>query len=223
MSMTSATLENAFFAYGDLDTEIAKKLDSMTWEHTEAANYFGEFVALTEFDAATQATCLEMFEGISNAYISLNNSIVHPLRVMVSYILAGAELTFDNVALGLCHNIREVGKGDFDWFEQKFLSPAVRTQIEILSIDRSRERDNTYMEGYYQGIEAQGLMPFKGFDKLDNFLCFVSRDVQPFYYGVVERHVCPPLKTSDPRLSDYLNEVSQYARIPKVRQHYAGQ
>ena len=222
MDMTSSTLENAFFVFDDIDTEIEKKLESLAWENTRAANLYSEFVAQAQFDATTRATCLELFESISSAYISLGNSIVHPLRVMVSFILAGAELTYDNVTLGLCHNIREVGKGEFDWIEQQFLSASVRAKIETLSIDRSRERDNTYMEGYYRRIKDQGLMTFKGFDKLDNFLCFVSRDVQPFYYGVVERHVCPPLETSAPRLSDYLSQVSQYARVPDVRRRYGG-
>ena len=139
---------------------------------------------------------------------------------MVSFLMEGVDLTYDDVSLGLCHNIREVGKGEFDEIERQYLSESVRSKIEVLTIDRGRERESAYMDAYYGRIESQGLMRFKGFDKLDNLLGFVREDVDSFYYGVVDHYVCPALAASDPRLCAYLSQVSQYARDPDVRRRY---
>lgn len=214
-------LKDYFFVFDEMDDEIEKKLNSMNWSDHFAAELFSIFVESAGLDGDTRSRCNDLFGIACNAYHSVGNSIVHPFRVMVSFIFAGAQPTYDNVSLGLCHNIREVGKGRFDDIEREYFSAAVQSCIKILTIDRERELDPVYLDDYYARIEDEGLMRFKGFDKLDNFLCFVRRDVKPFYYGIVDDRVCPSLARTDPKLGDYLVCLSRYARSPIVRERYA--
>jgi len=221
MNMTPPALREYIFFFDDIDTEIEKKLSSLRWSDARAEELFALFIEGTDFDVPTKAACYGLYEAVSKAYQSANNTMNHPLRVMLSVALADAKPTYDSVTLGLCHNIREVGKGALDDIEQKFLSASVRADIKSLTIERRLERDHAYMQSYYGGIEDRGLTRFKGFDKLDNFLGFVCRDVDEFYYDVVERFECPGLAVSMPVLGDYLQRVSHYARETEVRERYA--
>ena len=134
-------LRSEFFAFGRLDDEIGKNLKSSTCTSEKTKRLFLEFLDFSNLPDSDSRQLVGLYELLASAYGPLGAPLIHPLRVTVSWLLYKGEASYDEISLGLCHNIREIGKGRFVAIEGEFLSNQVRQHIEILTIDRSRERD----------------------------------------------------------------------------------
>ncbi len=211
----------SFFRFAAIDVEIARRLASDTVPAEQLAGEVLDMARSALADEAERQRIASLFTALQSAYDAIGSSFAHPVRVTASYLLAGEALSYDSISLAISHNIREVGKGNLVDIEDAFLSPQVRQDIGLLTIKRSSERDPAYLTDYYDRILDTGLMVLKGHDKLDNFLGFARREVDPFYYGVVDDYVCPRLEPIDAELARYLGEVSKYVRRSEIRLHYA--
>jgi len=179
----------SFFRFAAIDVEIARRLASDAAPAEQLAGEVLDMARTALADEAERQRIASLFATLQSAYDAIGSSFAHPVRVTASYLLAGEGLSYDSISLAISHNIREVGKGNLADIEDAFLSPQVQQYIGLLTIKRSRERDPAYLTDYYDRILDAGLMVLKGHDKLDNFLGFVRREVDPFYYGVVDDYV----------------------------------
>ena len=212
--------EAYFFNFESFDQEISKKISSLETDTDLLVKLLQDSVGP---DLSTRD-----WEEVNWLYSSLKdlpfneiypNYLTHPIRVAHTYSSFQEKVTFDDVILGLCHNIIEAGVWERVDSEPSFLSDQVRRRIEILTIDRNQERDRDYLETYYGHIveESPNLMLFKALDKLDNTLWWVHLDLKYYHAEIVLDHVCPRIADSHTKLEAYLRELTHYVLTDKAK------
>lgn len=207
-----------------MDIEIRRKLESM---HAPSDDLFAELVDVAKADglgkdAVTRIKGLYAVLCEQNAGDGSGSALNHPIRVAATWWKISGEYIYETLALGLCHNIRETGNHALHGIEDAFLSSASREAIGLLTIDRSRERDLSYLASYYDEIAGYGdrLMTLKGLDKLDNFLSYALYDLDPYYFMVVDDYVTPRLAKEHAALAGYLQSVADCVRTESAKVTY---
>lgn len=212
-----------FFAFEPFDLEIEKKLATLS---VGSGPLCAEYLAIVEKSAVASAD-VSRVEKLCERLLGLGGSteyaeyLTHPIRVSASYLPYLSHPTFDDLALSLCHNAIET-----DWYDaiqEQFLSPGVRGQIKLLTIDRTLERNREYLDRYYNDIEAAPgkLMVLKTLDKLDNALWWAQFDVTRHDSDVIFEYVCPRAARIDRRLADYLEGLARHVLKPETKKRYA--
>lgn len=209
-----------FFNFSAIDEEIVKKLKSRDWDHRFCKALFLLVTSLLSLECDERKRLEMLYDDIFHNYSTVGKDLIHPTRVLASYLLAGKGGNYDTISMLLAHNIREVGKGSFGQIEKKYLSESSSKEIEILTIDRARERDHTYMIDYYNKIHDKNLIEIKALDKLDNFLEFPTKKVDIFYFNVLDKYLFPLMKGDLSTLRRYLEDVSLYVRQNVTKTKY---
>lgn len=211
-----------FFGFGDFDDEISKKLRTVatpTQELEEALfaelhphrdridlETVGDFLAhLNRFD----------FDAIYPRYLN------HPIRVTASWLrTSSAPLVTEDVIFSLCHNAKEAGV--LERLDSAFITTNVRSRIETLTIDRSREKDVPYRHSFYAAIQSHSdaLFLYKCLDKLDNTFWWVMSDLEQYHVSVVEQEVLPVMTRIHPRLGAYFSQLLPHVLNPAVKKRY---
>jgi len=155
------------------------------------------------------------------------NYSLPPLRVAHSLTLLPETSRAELVSVALCHNFREsanlpILKNALDLIEVEFLEPPARQFLDLLFINRSKERDENYLASYYKGIAMAGspLVILKGFDKLDNHLTYAFENLDPFHHQTVKHFMIPVLKAANPNLAFYLERLVSHVEDPQVVRSY---
>ena len=214
-------MQSYFFNFEVFEQEIQKKIESLKIDHIYLMDEF-----LTQLSETLNTYDIEMvgllFSRLQqlpfdNLYV---NYLTHPIRVSASYISMLQSVSYDDVALGLCHNIKEAGfleMMDFD-----ILSPETRSCIEKLTIDRSMEKDEIYLAEFYNQIadDSRDLMLLKALDKLDNTLWWVKFDVDPHDVDVVLDFVYPRIGIRYPKLASYIRDLTSYVLTDEAKSRY---
>ena len=217
-------MQQPFFEFASLDTEIRHKLESMK---VPSGELFSSLVRTARADGLDDdggrriselfvALC-EKFDGAAD-----KPTLNHPIRVAATWGKISGRHSYETLAFGLCHNIRENGGNALKNIEAAFLSANSRDMIGLLTIDRERERDFSYLSSYYDAIEqASGdLLIFKGLDKLDNFLSYAIYDLDPYYFMVLDDFVTPRLTQKHAKLAAYLQNVADRVRTSDAKTTY---
>jgi|GEM_PF-2929475 len=213
-----------FFDFEPMDVEIRRKLESM---HATSDDLFAELVGGAKTDGLGQDGVTRI-EGLYAALCEQNagdgdgSALNHPIRVAATWWKMSGKHIYETLAFGLCHNIRETGNNALQGIEDAFLSSASRGAIGLLTIDRGRERDLSYLASYYDAIveHGNGLMTLKGLDKLDNFLSYPLYDLDPYYFMVVDDYVTPRLAKENAALASYLQSVADCVRTESAKVTY---
>lgn len=211
-----------FFAFGGVDAEITKKLHtvSLSTEDMEKA-FFAELDAYqSRIDIERISLFLAHLKGFdfNSIYPRYLN---HPIRVTASWLRTSAvPLATEDVIFSLSHNAKEAGV--LDRLDAAFISPEVRSRIETLTIDRSREKDVSYRHSFYRLIQSHSdaLFLFKCLDKLDNTFWWVMSDLEEYHVAVVEQEVLPVMNRIDPRLSVYFSRLLKHVLDPSIKKRY---
>lgn len=205
--------EGLFFRFEGFDREIGRKLASLTagadtlaqalWDLLGRRHFVEEDLA--RLRALQDRLAVVPFDDMYPGYLT------HPIRVAAAYASLLPSPSADDVALGLCHNLNEAGNLAGVASVRALLSPEVQRRIDVLTIDRAREREQVYLGQFYDRIAGEGdLLTLKAFDKLDNTLWWVEFDVEDWDADVVLRHVCPRLAPRVPQLAEYLVQLVPY-------------
>lgn len=133
--------------------------------------------------------------------------IAHPVRVAALSLLSQNNPSADLGVVSLLHNVFEVSDKSFEEIEQKFGSTTAE-QIAILTVDRSKQWDQTYKKQYYQAISTGALTMrlVKIFDKLDNLFILginPNEDIRGRYLKEIEEYIMPMVRSSIPALESY--------------------
>jgi hypothetical protein len=202
-----------FFELGALDREIEKKLASLETPAEELAEELVELVP-----PPGRLRVRELWTALASLSFDhlYPNYLAHPVRVAGSWLHLRPDLGYAEVALALCHNVREAGVAG-----SVPLPPELRRAVDVLTIDRARERDEAYLDAFYDRLASEGLIVLKGLDKLDNALDWVRHDVEAYDVRVVLEHVCPRLEREEPALADYLRGLTRYVVSGAAKERFA--
>lgn len=147
--------------------------------------------------------------------LSSDDYLKHPInvgRLVASY---ADNIDESYVHLALVHNLIEVG-GKVNQKQLSIISPDIIKDIEILTVDRSKQWDWGYKDVYYKNIQSSDRAScIKIFDKLDNiFLIQQNKDkeIRKKYMYEIEEFLMPMAKKRVPNLVDYMNKLTMYCK-----------
>jgi hypothetical protein len=213
-----------FFQFDELTKEIEKKLDTLT-KNTDYL--FMELLLKVQNDGLSNQSISrleELYTNLKDTFERENGqySLNHSIRIAALFWDLSKKKTYQTLALCLCHNLREAGKGQLKNIEIKYLNDKSIEAVKRLTIDRNQERSLKYLEEYYDNIDKMeaDLMVLKGCDKLDNFLSYSIYNLEPYYYMVVNRFVVPRVESYQPQLSKYLANVASYVQTDLAKKNH---
>jgi len=215
---------NYFFNYGNFDEEIMKKLDSLETPLNDLMRGIWVQPELRCLSRENKTRLDNLYRHLSSLPFDriYSNYLSHPIRVTASYALVLGTTSYDDLALAMCHNLKEAGfLAEFDQ-ENQFLNQSTKDRIMRLTIDRSREKNANYLKCYYDDIKAhsKNLMILKALDKLDNIFWWVAFDLDTYHANIVLDFVCPRIKKICPRLEEYLRTLVPYVLSPVVKEKF---
>jgi len=221
-------VQNHFFSNRDFDNEIKSKLKSLRVSPDNLAIAFVDHVLPRYFGEDERKQISLLIQHLQKFPFDLvyKNYLSHPIRVAASYCLFLDKPTYDDVVLALWHNIIEAElelpeKVDPD---NRLLSDKVRDEIKRLTIDRSRQKELSYLNAYYdnllEGQSKSNLILVKALDKLDNTFGWVKTDMNGYYSDVVLYFVCPRLEKVNFNLAKYLRELTYYVLKESTKKKY---
>lgn len=146
-----------------------------------------------------------------DAYLS------HPFRVARVAMTLRDGPDARTFTVGTLHNVYEIGNVGEAHLVERGVAPDDAAAIRLLTIDRSRETDPSYLRAFYGAIEAHSewLALVRTVDKLDNVLglqLLAEGPVKTSYIDLAERFVGPMARALDARLGAYFAEAIAFAR-----------
>lgn len=208
-----------------MDEEIQKKILSRKTSSDELMKHLFEKLEDKRISPRDLSKVGKLYEEfLLGSRFNQENAeyLSHPIRVTASYVDYLKQVTYEDVALGLCHNLKEKLGDEYQKVSDEFVPRSVKSAIEVLTIDRRREKDHAYLKEFYDGIEQAGknLMLLKALDKLDNTLIWVLLDLESYHAEIVLNFVCPRIAKSYPGLERYLRTLTQYVVTEKAKNQF---
>jgi hypothetical protein len=208
-----------FFNYRSFDEEIIQKKLSHSFD---TDSYFFTFLEDLKRNNICDCSNIEKFNfKIKEIFLTepYPKYMHHPYRLAISYVKEIANPNEDDVIFALSHNSMELCI-----HEKIGISKILLEKVNILTIDRKREKDKIYRKEFYDAIESYStdLMLFKALDKLDNTLSWVYLDFETYHIDVVLEEVCPRTKKNNPKLSEYLEKLVIYTTNSEIKKKYRG-
>jgi (p)ppGpp synthase/HD superfamily hydrolase len=153
---------------------------------------------------------------------SVGAYLSHPIRVATLGLTLTDKPNLEIVQIGLVHNIFEVSGLNEARLKEAGYSERVASAVRQLTIDRARETDVEYLQGFHEGIVAFGppLPLVRTVDKLDNLLglaILADGPVRDSYIDLAERFVLPLAESVDCRLARYFASAIAYQRATGCR------
>ena len=117
----------------------------------------------------------------------------------------------DDIKFILSHNIIECDI--FKKFKNNLTDKQVK-KIQILTIDRKREKNQSYLKFFYDQIfkHSTNLFIFKSLDKMDNALIGDRILFSNHALNIFEKHIFAKLKKNSYKLFLYQKKILSYAK-----------
>ncbi len=134
----------------------------------------------------------------------------HTLRVanMSNFFQENLKLKKELIILGLFHNIIESSNLDKN-FLSWLLGKKIYNQINILTVNRKKEKNKYYINSYYRKLymSHKNLRIIKILDKIDNLfiigLCENNKQRKD-YINHIKKYICPMILKDTPILYNYV-------------------
>ena len=138
----------------------------------------------------------------------------HPLRMATLAAEMFTDEKQEGVVVSLVHNILEVTPVTTKELAEIVGEPVAGT-VEVLTVDRIRQKDIAYKISYYRNIQNRGLVAagIKVLDKYDNlFLLGLNSDadVRKWYLDEIDEHVIPLARFCEPIMPGIENETTDF-------------
>ncbi len=214
-----------FFSYRDISVEVQCKIASLNIDPSILGRSLLAEMSLRGMPSHDLHRIERLLEALSVLPFDrvYSNYLGHPIRVAAAFArdLRGGP-RYRDIALALCHNFRETGIDGQSAIEAEFLWPEASSFLDTLWTDRSKERDPSYLDSYYEGISSSpgNLLILKGHDKLDNFLSYAIYDIDEYHKSVVTNWVLPLLQEKARPLSEYLGRVVDFVFDDEIRRSF---
>jgi (p)ppGpp synthase/HD superfamily hydrolase len=221
------------YIFDSVEDEAAKKVATMLSPSADVESAFLSEceIRLTKAQVGVARRTLDFAKSIRSedaTHPSIRLYISHPVRVASMVVRIIQDEPHRPTVLGLIHNVYEIGglaesdliQADFD----RFIADAIR----VLTVDRSRQWDPSYLEPYYESIEQFGAEAalVRCLDKLDNLLAFElirEENNRSKYLDLAHRFVVPMAKRLSSDLGDYMGGVIAYMSARGCRPELATQ
>lgn len=217
--------KNIFFQFESFDLEIRKKFISLEMSIQDLTERLLEklkqenLCSKSDFDKTeTLIHFLEKF-SLDEVY---RNYLSHPIRVAGSFASVLGKISYDDLSLALCHNMIETGYAE-KITSQGFLSERTIKAIQLLTTDRAKEQNTSYLISYYQNIQnySKELALLKALDKLDNMLWWPNFKIESHQINVISNFVSPMIHHSYPKVEKYLSELVPYVLLDETKEKFA--
>lgn len=222
--MPGESAPDRFFEFRDFDDEIAAKLDSLERAPSRVMQGLTTTLEALGVDAAAIARLDRLFVRLDALPFDAMypNYLTHPIRVVASFARIRAGACYDELGLCLCHNVREAGLAEAVGSDPSLLPAEMMANVDLLTIDRTFERDRVYLDEFYDRLEhaPTDLLTLKALDKLDNTLWWPRFEIEPWDADVVLEQVCPRLRKRNGRLATYLEGLTHHALAPATRRKF---
>ena len=139
------------------------------------------------------------------------NYLTHPIRVSDMYFQNIKDVNVDDIKFILSHNIIECDI--FKKFKNNLTAKQIK-KIQILTIDRKREKSQLYLKSFYDRIfkYSTNLFIFKSLDKMDNALIGDKILFSKHALNIFEKHIFIKLKKYNYELYLYQKKLLSYAK-----------
>ena len=206
-------VKNFFFSFDKIQREEFKKKQSLSILPKDLFNYFISYY-LKEYDEKE----IDDIKNFFSKLVVLNfdkiykNYLSHPIRLAQMWISINKKVPVSEIKFALAHNIIENG------YLEEIKNNLEDTQIEkikILTIDRKKEKNLSYLNTYYSNIEkhSQNLIIFKSLDKLDNLLIGEKYLFNEYSVNLLKNEVCSRLNKYNTKLNNYnINTIHLYKK-----------
>ncbi len=206
-------VKNFFFSFDKIQREEFKKKQSLSILPKDLFNYFISYY-LKEYDEKE----IDDIKNFFSKLVVLNfdkiykNYLSHPIRLAQMWISINKKVPVSEIKFALAHNIIENG------YLEEIKNNLEDTQIEkikILTIDRKKEKNLSYLNTYYSNIEkhSQNLIIFKSLDKLDNLLIGEKYLFNEYSVNLLKNEVCSRLNKYNTKLNNYIiNTIDLYKK-----------
>lgn len=212
------------FVLRDFESELADRVaglkspDPRAWELWDAA--------LERFSLEEREALVETYEyarsiGYQHEGLSPEVYFAHVLRVAAYAELVSGLGDSTAVKIGLLHNALEVGSIAFQEIAAKS-SFQIASAVSLLRVDRSKQWDERYKEGYYRRLfeEPVAVRLVKVMDKVDNlFLLHLNPDIETKkrYRQELRDYVKPLALTVDRNIHVYLKDLMEFSEQQERR------
>ena len=206
-------VKNFFFSFDKIQREEFKKKQSLSILPKDLFNYFISYY-LKEYEEKE----IDDIKNFFSKLVVLNfdkiykNYLSHPIRLAQMWISINKKVPVSEIKFALAHNIIENG-----YFEEikNNLEDTQIEKIKILTIDRKKEKNLSYLNTYYSNIEkhSQNLIIFKSLDKLDNLLIGDKYLFNEYSVNLLKNEVCSRLNKYNTKLNNYIiNTINLYKK-----------
>lgn len=167
--------------------------------------------------------CFDFTKDIDYKHKGVPNEIyfVHSLRVASLSGLLSEIRSIDYPILGLIHNILEVSEISIALLNANF-GKLISSQVNSLTVDRSRQWDKQYKKDYYDKINnnPHSCRVVKIMDKLDNlFLLYKNKDneLKKKYLYEVEEYILPMVERDMSNLQEYFLKLIKHCKKTAIK------
>ena len=218
MSDKNTLLEPPF---SSIQEERKKRIIARYIDNKNDLNEFKIFIK-SFFDNKTQNLAYECLEKISklsfpNINVNLYSYHAHLVRVAMLTLKLNPNFSTESVVPSLIHNIIETTNLDEDSLSKIFSKDDIQI-VKILTVDRSQQHLEKYLQTYYNKIlnEKVWLQTIKLVDKMDNMftLCLNSSEIKrKEYLKHINRYIVPLAKKCSPQTVNYLEELINNCKL----------
>ena len=140
-----------------------------------------------------------------------NNYLTHPIRSAEMNFQNVKDLNVNDIKIILSHNIIE--NNFFNKFKKNLNNIQIK-KIQILTIDRKKEKNQLYLKSFYNRIykHSTKLLIFKSLDKMDNTLIGKKILFSEHALKIFKKHIFTKLKKCNNKLYLYQKKLLNYAK-----------
>lgn len=199
-----------FFSFSKISEELKKKNHSLNIKPKKLCQLF---LKRTTFSVSEKKDILSFFSKLQKFDFDkiYDNYLTHPVRLCDMYFQNINNVSVDDIKFILAHNIIECNF--FKKFKKNLNDNQIK-KIEILTIDRKKEKNQLYLKSFYNGIHnhSTNLLIFKSLDKLDNLLIGDKVLFSNHALAIFEKHIFPKLKKCNNKVYLYQKKLLDYAK-----------
>ena len=149
---------------------------------------------------------------------SSSDYLKHPINVARLLCSYADNIDESYILLALVHNLIEVG-GNITQEQLSIIPSSVTNDIEILTVDRSKQWDWSYKNDYYEQISSSDrALCIKIFDKLDNIFLIQEnpdKEIRSRYIYEIESYLMPLAEKRVPQLLEYMTSLIKHCKTKK--------
>lgn len=199
-----------FFSFSKISEEIEKKNNSLKINPKKLCQLF---LKRTTFSDLEKKDILSFFLKLQKFNFDdiYKNYLTHPIRVSDMYFQNVKNVNVDDIKFILSHNIIECNL--FDKFKKNLNDTQIK-KIQILTIDRKKEKNQLYLKNFYNRIHkhSTNLFIFKSLDKMDNALIGEKILFSEYALKIFKKHIFIKLKKCNNKLYLYQKKLLNYAK-----------